>query len=109
MDLVLLDLGSGTYTFEYDFSDLGTYTITVDASKDGYDSTSFSHQIQISESGNVEPPSSGTSTDTSTDTSEDSDKESNDVTGVDDDHNKWWMLVVIGIIIFFMMKGGKRR
>lgn len=55
----LKKLGSGTYTFEYDFSDTGTYTLEVQATYAGYDSFPFSQSIQISDSGKDVVPGGG--------------------------------------------------
>lgn len=63
--ITLLDSGSGKYTFEYDFTEIGTYTFNVAANKNGYDPATLSQQVQVSDSGDVAPPSSSTRTDTS--------------------------------------------
>lgn len=54
--LQLNDLGNGKYSFNYDFSSPGTYTVTVTAQKEGYETAQFSKVIEVSGSGTSAPP-----------------------------------------------------
>jgi len=56
-EITLKDLGGGKYTFDYDFKDIGTYTLTITALKAGYESVLYEQQIQVSEKGDELPPS----------------------------------------------------
>ena len=51
VEVELRDMGSGDYTFSYDFTETGTYTLAVTASKEGYDDVVFSKTMEITSSG----------------------------------------------------------
>lgn len=55
-DLSLLDQGGGAYLFNYNFVDAGTYSIKIDSTKVGYDSSSISQLVEASSSGTTAPP-----------------------------------------------------
>ena len=62
--VTLDDLGGGKYTFNYDFTTDGSYTILANAEKTGYSSGSLNKVVQISTSGTVAPPVNTTTTTT---------------------------------------------
>ena len=110
--LTLLDLGGGIYTFEYDFVELGTYTINVVAEKEGYESSSFSEQIQISSSGTEAPPGAGSGGTgagdggTGDDTGTGDDEPTDEPTPFD---NKTIIIIIIIAAIYFFFLRGKGR
>lgn len=104
--IALTRLGSGLYTFTYDFSSLGTYTLVVTAAKEGYEFTPFSQTIEISQDGAATPPAGSTQGNTGTTTST-SGTTTTTSTGTKSDNQN---LIIIGIVIiigYFILRGKK--
>jgi len=109
----LKNQGSGSYIIEQTFTDLGTYTLQVDAVKAGYDAPdTFSKSITISSSGKETTPGTGNVTTTTCSTNSDclnGYKCSNGVcvSSGNFDTNTW---IIIGVVLiggYFLLRKKK--
>jgi hypothetical protein len=92
VDLGSSTLGAGTYSPQFDFSEIGTYNLEVVASKVGYEDTTFSKSIQVSTSGTVNSPGSNETSNNNTNT------------GTGTSEVNWTWVLIIGIVAFVFWK-----
>jgi len=106
--LTLLPAGAGSYTFEYDFLDLGTYVLNVNAVKDGYESSIYSETIYVSDSGtDIAPGSATSSAATGTNATSTTTTTPSITTTGTGSSKTLWIVIIIGAIIFFISRRKK--